>query len=238
MESLAILIAAVFLVVLLLLAWHSRVQAVRQATMLEAEAVRGRELESIAMDAASLLAATLQSIETARELAPPGAPAASIADAEKAASALSSLFSTARLYLRDDDAVVRGTADGCVRVAVAVARSRGMGISVRGEETLLSFHGRPRPACDLLIDLLEASRATLGGDPFVEVELESDRVRIIGGSSGALEVPAARVAAQGWAAEAVERGGRHGICISATPAADPRYPGGVPEGALGVRHLQ
>ena len=215
MESLAILTAAVFLVLLLLVAWHSRVQAVRQAQRLEAEAVRGRELESMAMDGASLLAATLQSLRNARELLPEDEPNEALLDAEKAAGALSSLFSAARLYLQDHDAVVIGSADGCVRVAVAVARSRGWGISVRGEETSLSFQGRPRRACEVMVDLLEAARSTLAPEEFIEVGMEGDHVSVVGGTVGTLAAPEAKLAALGWSASPTERAGRGGIRISA-----------------------
>lgn len=201
MESLAAVGAAIFLVLLVLLAWRARASAFREAQRLEAEATRGRELESIAMDAASLLAATLQSIETARAVADDGDVREAVDQAAGAANALSSLFSATRLYLRADDIVVDGSADGCVRVAIAVARSRGCGISVRGERTGLGLRGKARAACDLIMQILEASRATLGEGEFVEVRLEEDGVDVAGGSRRALDLVPAGAHELGWTLE-------------------------------------
>lgn len=199
MESLAVVAAAIFLVLVVLLSWQARARAIREAQRLAAEAARGRELESIALDAASLLAATLQSIDTAR--ASSGEREAALTEASGAARALSSLFSAARLYLQSEGVVVDGAAEGCVRVAIAVARSRGCGISVRGERTELAFRGQARAACELITGVLDASSGTLGPGEFVEVHLEPERVEIVGGTRGRLDLSPDRARELGWTIE-------------------------------------
>lgn len=203
MESLAVVAAAIFLVLIVLLSWHARARAIREQQRLEAEAARGRELESIAMDAASLLAATLQSLDTARAAAGDPDARAAIGEASSAARALSSLFSATRFYLQPEAVVVDGSAEGCVRVAIAVARSRGCGISVRGERTGLALRGQARVACELLTHLLDSARETLGPSQFVEVCLEDDGIDIVGGTRGALDANTEDARALGWALDLV-----------------------------------
>jgi hypothetical protein len=187
----------------------------QDATRLEAEGARGRELESIAMDASSLLAATLQSIDTARELATfgPAGTRRALNDAARAGNALSDLFQAARLYLRPQDgAVVHGSAEGCVRVAIAVARSRGCGISVRGEQTGLQLRGRPEEACKVLVEVLDACRSTLGPGDFVEVHLMDKEVRLAAGR-GDVPIPHEGAAEVGWSLEPTAVAGRAGVTI-------------------------
>lgn len=215
MANLLILCGALFLVLLVLVSWRARARAMKDATRLEAEGTRGRELESIAMDAASLLAATLQSIDTARELASsgPAGTRSALNDAARAGNALSDLFQVARLYLRPQDgAIVHGSAEGCVRVAIAVARSRGCGISVRGEQTALQFRGRPEEACEVLVEVLDACRSALGPGDFVEVHLVDEEVRIAAGP-GKVPIPHERAAEVGWSIEPTAADGRAGLTI-------------------------
>jgi hypothetical protein len=171
------------------------------------------------MDAANLLAATLQSIDTARELATsgPAGTGTALNDAARAGRALSDLFQAARLYLRPQGgAVVDGSAEGCVRVAIAVARSRGCGISVRGEQTALQFRGRPEAACNVLLEVLDACRSVLGPGDFVEVHLVDEEVRIAAGR-GDVPIPHERAAGVGWCIEPGAVEGRPGVTIRARP---------------------
>lgn len=200
------------LVALVAVGWRLRAQAVEEAQRLAAEGARGREIESIAMDAASLLGATLQSVETALitgEAAPPETQRA-LEDAARAAGALTALFQAARVYLSaHDHGVARGAAEGCVRVAIAVARSRGCGISVRGERTSLTYHCRAAEACALLVRAFEATSETLRPGEFIEVVLHEDSVQLVAGSAAVLDIDVAEAERIGWS---VERSDRNASC--------------------------
>lgn len=211
METVLTLVAVLLLVLLVLVSWHARARAIEEAKRLEAEGARGREIESIAMDAASLLAATLQSLETAQSITVSAQDESrtAVKAALRAARALSSLFHATRLYLTpQDDAAGPGSAEGCVRLAIALARSRGCGISVRGEHTALTFHGRASDACAVVLELLEASRGSLRGNEFIEVVLDEGEVRIVAGTAEAVSVDRAAGERVGWAVERSEREGR------------------------------
>lgn len=217
MANFLVLTVALLLGLLVLLAWYARARALAESKRLEADAARGREIESIAMDAARLLGATLESIEGALADAQSAAgdTRSALCGAQRSANALSALFHAARLYLQPEDGLVHGSAEGCMRVAVAIARSRGCGVSVRGEGTSLQVTGPTRDACDLVIAMIEAFRATLDGpEDFVEVQLTEDEVSLVGARAPAT-LPRDRAATLGWELTPKLQGDREAVCIRA-----------------------
>lgn len=233
MESILILTVMLLLVLLVFVSWRARAQAMNQARRLAAEGARGREIESIAMDAASLLGATQQSVETAL-ITCEGAPRETqraLEDAARAAGALTTLFHAARVYFSaQDHGVARGAAEGCVRVAIAVARSRGCGISVRGERTDLAFQGRASEACAFVVTALEACRATLSSGEYVEVVFDDDAVQLIPGTAGVASVDLGEAARLAWSVERSDVDGRSAITIRARPEGE-----GEPRGSFAAR---
>lgn len=220
MANLLVLTVALLLGLLVLVAWYARARALAEAKRFEVDAARGREIESIAMDAAHLLGATLESLDGALAEAEsaPAETQGALRGAQRSASALSALFHAARLYLQPEDAVVHGSAEGCVRVAVAVARTRGCGVSVRGEGTSLQIAGPARDACDLVVAMIEALRATLGEpSDYVEVCLDDDEVILVGGRAPA-RLPRDRAARLGWELTPITRGDRAAVSIRASRA--------------------
>lgn len=218
MANVAILIASILLVGLMFISWRARALAAREAERLRAEAARGREVESIAMDSASLLSATLMSLETAHERATSSEARGPIEDARASASALASLFSAARVYQQEGDDLESPPGEGCVRLAVAIARSRGLGVSIHGHNTSLGVQRDPRAACELVVQIIAACGSALGPDECVEVEFGPDAVSVTGGSGGAVAAPTERAAELGWSAKPLPDG--RGVLIEALRSDD------------------
>src|SRR5688572_29634733 len=116
------------LAALVLVTWRARALSVAAARRLEAEAIRGRELDAVAEDAANLLCAAMSSLEHARATlqSNPKRASESLDEGLVAAKALAGLLDISRAH-DGRSPMPSHRADACIRLAVAVLRSRGAG---------------------------------------------------------------------------------------------------------------
>lgn len=172
------------------LAWAAwRVRALRAHQRRSA-----REWDSIGQDAADLLAAALTNLDLACEEAP--APSPLLDDTSSAIRALAGLLAAAR----PDAEGRRGghaNTEGCVRVAIAIARSREHGVRLSGSSTALPVHGSSAAALEALTMLLDALRSAAPRS-YTEVILQRDRVLL------RAPAPSASSLASSWVPAAVE----------------------------------
>ena len=203
MASLAILTGMLLLAALVLVTWRARALSVAAARRLEAEAIRGRELDAVAEDAANLLCAAMSSLEHARATlqSSPKRAGESLDEGLVAAKALAGLLDISRAH-DGRSPMPSHRADACIRLAVAVLRSRGAGVQVLGDGTELAVRGDSRAASALLIELLESASASLAGRSHLVVELDQGGIAIGAGRGMALEGFAARAREHGWELEA------------------------------------
>lgn len=154
------------------------VSAVRQARAAAArrEEVR-RTLEQLADDASSLLAAMLVSLES-RD--PEDVETEDIEIAREAAGAAARLLEVARAYAGRPEQVIP-RADGSVRVAIGIFRSRGLRVRLTGVRTDLVTSANVGETLDALLRLFEHVHGTgrSGTKPtFIDVELGPEQVLV------------------------------------------------------------
>jgi hypothetical protein len=212
--SVVLLLAA-----LVLWAWRERALAVERARAADAEATRGRRLASVAADAASLLAASLAALRSAQDGVEGDREEleSRLRDANASMRSVAALFDAARLYARGDRAHRVHDAEGCARLSVAIARSAGCGIALKGEGTDLPVRGAPNDAVEILEELITrmSGLVTVAGG-FVTVELSAGGIVLsapIGGRAVDLRDVAARAAPLGWTIEARILDGRSAIVV-------------------------
>jgi hypothetical protein len=184
-------LAALVATLLVWLVWRARAAAVRR------DEVR-RALEAMSADGSGLLSAILVSLESHRRSEPVRAPEPEIEIATEAARALARLVEGARAYaLAPHERLDR--AEGLVRVAVAIARSRGRRVHLRGLGTELRTHADADTTCRAvlaLIDALHPGDALATGH--VELSLQPDDVRFVGTDVELEPGVLAAVAPCGW----------------------------------------
>jgi len=166
-------IAALAVASVLWLWWRARAEAARR------EEIR-RALETISEDGAGLLAAINISLDTHRRAT--GSTDVDLETARLSARALARLVDGAQAYVRDPHGQVE-RAEGLVRVGIAIARSRGRRVLLRGEGTELRTRGDAQTTCHAMtaiIGALTPATSRTQTQDFVEITLERDGLRLVG----------------------------------------------------------
>lgn len=170
-------VAALSATVAIWIVWRARAAAARR---LEIQ----RALEVMTEDGSGLLSAVVTSLDTHRRSS--GAADPDLDTARASARALARLVAGAQAYVRDPDRHV-ARAEGLVRVGIALARSRGHRVLLRGAATELETQADAQTTCLTVRALVEAlaPRARSAGAPeFVEITLEKEGLRLVGKASG------------------------------------------------------
>lgn len=128
-------------------------------------------------DATSLLTATLVGLESQNRKA----PSRDAALATDGARALSRLLEAAHALLEAPDRTLP-SAEGTVRVAIAIARSRGAQVVLRGTNTALVSQGSVELTCQTLASLVQRAwvNATPSTPTHIGVELRHDELALTG----------------------------------------------------------
>ncbi len=168
-----------------------------------AERARGQELraalDALAEDGTNLLTATLVSLEAhARR-----SPSSDLGVATDGARAASRLLDAAHAFAEDPERRVEH-AEGCIRVAIALARSRGARVLVRGAGTEIGSHGSVEVTCRTLAALIENAWQKQSGDArrFVQLSLRPDHLELEGPFDPTAE--AQRLESCGWTLQRIE----------------------------------
>lgn len=171
MTPLAVLAVTTVVIALAFLAWRERARS-------RAEAMRARHVESISADAANLLAAVSQSLLLARdEGQDPREAREWVEAAYDSTRSTIALFEAARLQALGAPPSDETSAEGALRLAVAIARSDGAGILLESDRCELALSSSAA-LLDELVRALGAIHAVVRKPGFITVRIESERVTI------------------------------------------------------------
>jgi hypothetical protein len=223
-QPLATVVVALAGALLVRAAWRARAVAARRREV-------RRTLKQLAEDASSLLAAMLLSLDR-RD--PAEVETEYVEIAREAAGAAARLLEVARAYAGHPEHMIQ-RADGCVRVAIGILRSRGVRVRLTGVRTDLVTSANVGETLGALLSLFEHVHGTArsSAEPtFIDVELGPEHVLVALGPVRR-SVPTAQQTAT--TAELGARAGRCGWALhndsagaltlrSASPPAAPTKP--------------
>jgi hypothetical protein len=178
MVTAAYLSFTVAMVVVLLLAWRLRADAVEALARAEADARRGRHAQALAADMANIAQGLVLSLEVIDPAQLTGPSAEALADAHGSVMSFAETLRAAQYLVQTEPMHVKGRAEGWVRVAVAGARGEGVGVRVGGFSTDLRVEGRSHDIARILDGVVQGLGATLPPKGYVQVDLLPEGVDV------------------------------------------------------------
>lgn len=206
--TVALLLVLVAMTLLVVFVWRDRERTEREAHRLRAEAERARHVESIAADAANLLAAVSQSLMLARddsdeELAKDSKRWVDVA--YESTRSLIALFEAARVEVIGAPVIPpnEAPAEGLMRLAVAIARAEGSGILLESEPSDLTIGGSAPGIVQSVVEALKDVHARVRKPGFVTVRIGAERIAITAPIETAPDIEdlATKLRPAGWIVE-------------------------------------
>jgi hypothetical protein len=176
MVTAAYLSFTIAMIVVVLLAWRMRADAVEALERSKADARRGRHAQALAADMANISQALVLSLDVIDPAPLDELGQEALEEARESVIAFTETLRAAQYLVQNEPMHVRSRAEGWVRVSVAGARGEGLGIRVVGFGSTLRVAGRSTDVARILDGLIFGLAATVPPKGFVQIELLDEGV--------------------------------------------------------------